>query len=77
MSTIDAKAVVNELYRGAVVTAFAIGGARIAKVVLKTLAPSLDFTMRDILLSIYIYIVGMFVKDSLVHQGTLPDAILK
>lgn len=77
MSTIDAKAVVNEIYRAAVVTAIAVGAARLAKYVLKAGAPELDFNMKDLLQSTLYIGVGMITKDTLVRQGTLPDDILK
>lgn len=67
------KAVVNKLYSMTVVT----GLSRITKTVFKTSPLSLDFEMRDLLMSTLYIRAGLIVTDTLVRQGTLLNDILK
>lgn len=66
------KAVVNKLYSMTVVT----GLSRITKTVFKTSPLSLDFEMRDLLMSTLYIRAGLIVTDTLVRQGTLLNDIL-
>lgn len=66
------KAVVNKLYSMTVVT----GLSQITKTVFKTSPLSLDFEMRDLLMSTLYIRAGLIVTDTLVRQGTLLNDIL-
>lgn len=67
------KAVVNKLYSMTVVT----GLSQITKTVFKTSPLSLDFEMRDLLMSTLYIRAGLIVTDTLVRQGSLLNDILK
>ena len=73
----DGKQIVNKVYHGAVVSAFAMGYARLTQTFLMGPIPKLDLTPRDIGMVMLDVILAMATKDALVKQGILPPDILK
>ena len=73
----DGKILVNLIYRRAVVTAFAIGYARLGKMAFGGAAPRLDLTLRDAGMVVADVALSMATTDYLVKQGILPANLLK
>ena len=73
----ESKQIVNAVYHGAVVSAFAIGYARLTQMFLKGPIPKLDLTPRDIGMVVLDVTLAMATKDTLVKQGLLPTDIIK
>ena len=73
----DGKILINQLYHGAVITAFAMGYARLGKMAFGGSAPRLDLTLRDAGMVVVDVTLSMATKEFLVKQGILPANLLK
>ena len=77
MTTIDGKQIVNMLYHAGVETVLTIGYAQIARKLLRSPPPKVDFNMGDIgMLSLDI-LLAMATRDMLIKQGIIPADIMK
>ena len=73
----DGKIIINKIYHGAVITAFAMGYARLGKMAFGGSAPWLDLNLRDAGMVVVDVTLSMATKEFLVKQGILPANLLK
>ena len=73
----DGKMIVNQIYHGAVITALAMGYARLGKMAFGGAAPRLELTPRDAGMVVADITLSIVTRDYLVKQGILPANLLK
>ena len=76
MST-DGKMLVNTLYHGAVVTLLTVSYARLGKMAFGGAYPKLDFSPRDVGMTVAGVSLALASKDALIKQGIIPADIMK
>ena len=76
MSNTDGKQLANLAYHAAIVSALAMGFARLGKMVLKGPTPKLDFTGFDAGMVVLDVGLAMATKDMLIKQGIIPADLL-
>lgn len=80
MSTpnINGKEIVNTAYHAAVITALAIGFAKIGRMIFSRASiPKLDLNAQDVLMTSIDIGLALATKDMLEKQGILPHDIMK
>ena len=70
------KNVANTLYHATIDTVLAASYAQVGKMIFKTAAPKLSFTMSDLGMAVAYMSLAMYTKDMLVKQNIIPADIM-